>query len=144
MSRFLTVLTLSTALLLATTATAQIHVDVTLSLPRVHFAVQPVVVEVSPGVRVVPEHDSEVFVVGGWYWVRHHGHWYRARSWQKPKWKKITKDIPPGLSRHPPGHYRHWKAHKKAVKAREKAVKKRHKARHKVHKKRGKGHRKGR
>jgi hypothetical protein len=82
-------------------ATAHVGIDLPVVLP-------PLVV-VSPGIRVVPESEHEVFYTNGYYWARYDGGWYRSRS-HRGGWVIVPdRRVPPGLVRLPPGQYRHWK-----------------------------------
>jgi len=72
------------------------------------FPEPPPLVVVSPGIRVVPELDEEVFFVNGWYWVRHDEGWYRTRDWHGG-WRPCRRAyVPVALVRIPPGRYRHY------------------------------------
>ena len=55
-------------------------VRVTVATPTVRFETAPQLVEVSPGVQVVPEYGEEVFFVDGWYWCRAGGAWFRRAT----------------------------------------------------------------
>jgi hypothetical protein len=82
---------------------AQVHIQVT--LPTIRFETAPQVVEVEPGLYVVPDREDEVFYADGWYWTRwNDGRWYRARS-HRGGWVAVPP--PPVLARVPPGRYRH-------------------------------------
>lgn len=102
-----------TAILLAflpTLALAQVSAgaSVNIDLP----VILPPLVVVSPGIRVVPDCDQEVFYTNGFYYVRHDGGWYRSRS-HRGGWVLVPgRGVPPGLARMPPGQYRHWKPQK--------------------------------
>jgi hypothetical protein len=93
------------ALLLAlpTRGSAQVHVDIGIAFPE-----PPPLVVVSPGIRVVPELDEEVYFVSGWYWVRRDDAWYRTRDYHGG-WRPVRRFwVPPALVRIPPGRYRHY------------------------------------
>ncbi|HZY03886.1 MAG TPA: hypothetical protein VFF02_10320 [Anaeromyxobacteraceae bacterium] len=97
-------LALALALGLATPAAADAHVSIQLGLP----AVLPPLVVVQPGVQVVQDYDREIFFVGGYYWVRQDGSWYRTHN-PYARWYYVRPAyVPVGLVRMPPGHYRHW------------------------------------
>lgn len=99
------VLALALVGLAAPVAAAEVWIQ--MNLP----AVLPPLVVVEPGVRVVQDFDEEVFLVGGYYWVRRDGYWYRARDY-RARWYYVRPDrVPVALVRVPPGHYRHWHGH---------------------------------
>ena len=83
------------------------QVQINVSLPTVRFESPPQVVEVQPGVYVVPERDDEVFFVDGWYWTRwNDGRWYRTRN-HRGGWVVVHQPaVPVHLARVAPGHYK--------------------------------------
>lgn len=82
-------------------ASVEFRVDLPAVLPRL--------VVVSPGVQVVPEVDQEVFLVDGWYWVRHDNGWYRSRS-HRGGWVLVgPRGVPARLVKIPPGKYRRFR-----------------------------------
>jgi hypothetical protein len=87
---------------------AQVQLQVT--LPSIRFEVNPPLVEVQPGVMVVPDYDEEVFYVDRAYWCRgRDGRWYRARDY-RGGWIVAAPAMVPGtLVRLPPGRYKHHK-----------------------------------
>lgn len=90
--------------LLPCLAEAQASVQLRLDLP----VILPPTVVISPGVRVVPDVEEEVFFVDSFYWVRHDGGWYRARS-HRGGWAYVAPHAVPGrLVQVPPGRYRKW------------------------------------
>ncbi|HEY7724480.1 MAG TPA: hypothetical protein VH880_04050 [Anaeromyxobacteraceae bacterium] len=97
---------LAAALLAAAPASAQlsVQVQVDLGLPP-----QPALVEVEPGVQVVADFREEVFLSGGYYWLRRDAGWYRARRPNAAFVHVEPARVPPGLVRLPPGHYRHYR-----------------------------------
>ena len=96
------------AALLPGLAGAQVSAEIRLDLP----AVLPQLVVVSPGIQVVPSVPHEVFLVDGFYWVRHDGGWYRSKS-HRGGWVLMKAGkVPPGLVRIPPGRYKNWKPEK--------------------------------
>ena len=95
---------------------AQVHLQINLGLPP-----QPPLVVVQPGIQVVENWNEEVFFVGGWYWVRRDGGWYRARSPRASFVWVERRHVPPGLVRIPPGQYKHY--HRHQAKAERKAYK---------------------
>jgi hypothetical protein len=79
-------------------------VNVQIDLP----AVLPQLVVVSPGIRVVPDCDREVFFVDNYYYVREDGYWYRSNN-HRGGWVMVEpRRVPPGLARMPPGQYKKW------------------------------------
>jgi len=92
------------------TSAAQVAVQVQIGAPAIRFETAPALVEVSPGVQVVPDYDQEVFFVGGWYWYRSGPTWYRTRD-HRGGWVVVhRREVPRGLVRIPPGRYRHYRA----------------------------------
>ena len=82
-------------------ASAQVRIDLPIVLPQL--------VVVSPGIRVVPDVDHEVFFVNGFYWARHDGGWVRSKH-HRHGWMVVpARHVPPGLVKIPPGHYKRWK-----------------------------------
>lgn len=97
------------AVLSASTAIAQVRVEVDVPLPTIRFSVPPPVVVVSPGVHVVEDYDYEVFVVDGWYWYCDDHRWYRARD-HRGGWTVVEQRyVPAHLVKHPRGKYKHYK-----------------------------------
>jgi hypothetical protein len=95
---------------LAGPALAQVEVRVSVPLPTIRFEVAPPLVVVSPGLRVVPDYDDEVFFVDGWYWCRRDDHWFRARS-HGGEWVAIAPGkVPSRLVKVPHGKYKHYRA----------------------------------
>lgn len=74
--------------------------------PEITFDVQPQIVQVNPGIYIVPDNDVEIFVVSGVYWTKHRGHWYRCNGPRK-HWVR-TKYAPRKIAHLPPGKYKHW------------------------------------
>ena len=98
------------SVVLARTSEAQVNVQVQIGLPTIRFETAPVLVEVSPGVQVVPDYDQEVFFVDGWYWHRAGRTWYRTQD-HRGGWIVVhQREVPRGLVRIPPGRYRHYRA----------------------------------
>jgi hypothetical protein len=89
---------------------AQVNLQVQIGVPTIRFETVPVLVEVSPGVQVVPEYEQEVFFVDGWYWHRGGRTWYRTQD-HRGGWVVVhRREVPRGLVRIPPGRYRHYRA----------------------------------
>jgi hypothetical protein len=88
----------------------QVQVRVNVPVPIVRFEVAPQTVEVQSGVRVVQDHDEEIFVVDGRYWMHAgDGRWYRAANY-RGGWVVVEpRTVPPRIVRLPPGQYRHYK-----------------------------------
>src|SRR5215831_786157 len=84
-------------------AVVQVHV----ATPTVRFEAAPELVEVEPGVMVVPEYDEEVFFVGGFYWYQSGGVWFRARDYRGGWVAMPPRRVPVRLVRITPGRYRH-------------------------------------
>ena len=84
------------------------QVQVRVTVPTVRFEVAPPMVEVQPGVLVVPDYDEEVFFVGGRYWMRgNDGRWYRANDY-RGGWAAVEpRAVPAPIGRMPPGRYKH-------------------------------------
>ena len=92
------------------TSAAQVNLQVQIGVPTIRFETAPVLVEVSPGVQVVPDYDQEVFFVRGWYWHRSGPNWYRTRD-HRGGWAVVhRREVPRGLVHIPPGRYRHYRA----------------------------------
>ena len=89
---------------------AQVNLQVQIGVPTVRFETAPVLVEVSPGVQVVPDYDQEVFFVRGWYWYRSGPHWYHTRDHRGGWVVANRREVPRGLVHIPPGRYRHYRA----------------------------------
>ena len=109
-------LAMAVALAVASVGVAEAQIVVTpptvqIAPPQIVFPSEPVLVEASPGVRVVPDYDEEVFVVNNIYWVRRDGHWFRSAGWNG-RWVYVEpRHVPQVIVRVPPGHYKHWKGH---------------------------------
>jgi hypothetical protein len=84
------------------------QVQIQVTLPTIRFETAPPVVEVEPGMYVVPDREEEVFFVDGWYWTRwQDGRWYRTRSY-RGGWLGVPPTaVPAPLVRVPAGRYRH-------------------------------------
>jgi hypothetical protein len=98
------------SLALPGTSAAQVNLQVQIGVPTIRFENPPVLVEVSPGVQVVPEYDQEVFFVDGWYWHRAGRRWYHTRDHRGGWVVAQGREVPRGLRRMPPGRYRHYRA----------------------------------
>ena len=92
------------------TAAAQASLQVQIGVPTIRFETAPALVEVSPGIQVVPEYEQEVFFVDGWYWHRAGRAWYRTRDHRGGWVVAHGREVPRGLLRIPPGRYRHYRA----------------------------------
>ncbi len=101
MRRLLLALFLAAPGLALAQASASVRIDLPVVLPQL--------VVVSPGIRVVPDVDYEVFYVNGWYWTRSDGGWYRSRDHRGGWAYAEPRFVPPGLVRIPPGQYRHYR-----------------------------------
>lgn len=75
----------------------------------------PIVVETEPRVVLIPETDvyyapdvaANLYVVGGFWFYLHDGHWFRGRSYRGPWVFVEERHLPSGLRRIPPGFRRH-------------------------------------
>jgi len=102
-------------LLLSSGAAQAQVVDVQVSAPTITFEAPPPLVEVSPGVQVVPDREQEVYFVDGWYWTRHGKHWFRTRD-HRGGWVVVGEsEVPQTVVVIPPGKYKKYKAPKKVV-----------------------------
>lgn len=103
---------LTLTLLGASTSFAQVQVYIA-PPPVIRFEVAPRLVEVSPGVRVVPDLDQEVFFDNGYYWTRREGGWWRTRDY-RGGWGVVDRRyVPQYIYRVPEGRYRHWRHEEK-------------------------------
>ena len=94
------------ALLFGINAAAQVEIRV--NVPAIRFEAPPPLVEVEPGVQVVPDREDEVFFVNGFYWTRREGRWFRSRD-HRGGWVVVEGGgIPVVLTRIPSGRYRRW------------------------------------
>jgi hypothetical protein len=84
------------------TAAAQASLQVQIGVPTIRFETAPALVEVSPGIQVVPEYEQEVFFVDGWYWHRAGRAWYRTRDHRGGWVVAHGREVPRGLLRIPP------------------------------------------
>jgi hypothetical protein len=104
-----------TTILLSGGARAQSVSFVVPAPPTIQFVAPPPLVEVSPGVQVVADRDEEIYFVGGWYWVRHGKHWFRARD-HRGGWAYVDDGaVPETVVVVPQGKYKHYKPGKKVV-----------------------------
>jgi hypothetical protein len=86
-------------------------------------------VVLQPGIQVVAGYPEEVFVQGGYYWLRRDDGWYRSSRPDAPFVVVESRNVPPTLVKLPPGHYKNYpkeqaKADQKAAKSQQKADKK--------------------
>ena len=90
------------------------QVQVRVNVPTVRFEVAPPMVQVQPGVMVVQDHDEEVFLVNGRYWMRGaDGRWYRASDYHGGWVVVEPRVVPVTIVRLPPGRYKHHHGTKK-------------------------------
>jgi hypothetical protein len=92
------------------TSAGQVNLQVQVGVPTIRFETAPALVEVSPGIQVVPEYEQEVFFVDGWYWHRAGRTWYRTHDHRGGWVVARGREVPRGLVRIPPGRYRHYHA----------------------------------
>jgi hypothetical protein len=81
------------------------------SPPSITFEAPPPLIEIAPGVQVVPDLDEEVFFVDGYYWTRYGDYWFRTRDY-RGGWVVVQRDVPPVLLRMPNGKYKRFKRHR--------------------------------
>lgn len=82
---------------------AEVFVDVNISLPpRLHLPAPPELI-VLPGtyVYVAPDIDEEIFYSGGWWWRPWRGQWYRSQNYRSG-WSRYHK-VPSFYRTVPPG-----------------------------------------
>jgi hypothetical protein len=106
-------------------AHAQVSVQIQLGVP---LPPTPTLVVIQPGVQVVAGYPEEVFVQGGYYWLRRDGGWYRSSRPDAPFVVVESHSVPPTLVKLPPGQYKNYgkqekKAEEKASKNQQKAEK---------------------
>jgi len=76
--------------------------------PPYYWPEPPGVVEVKPGIWVVPNWETEVFYSDGWYWTRYEGRWYRG-SGRRNGWHTVeAQHVPRYVASAPPGRYVQW------------------------------------
>ena len=86
------------------------QVQVTVGLPLVRFETAPPLVVVMPGIQVVENYDEEIYVVGGWYWMRRDNVWYRTHN-HRGGWALVERgSVPTRIVTLQPGKYRSYKA----------------------------------
>ncbi len=73
--------------------------------PPIAFEDEPGLVQVEPGIAVVPDIGAEVFYADGFYWNQWNGSWYRSGDW-RGGWEIAPP--PPRIIGLPHGHYRNW------------------------------------
>jgi hypothetical protein len=98
----------------AVTAYAEVNVNIGIGLPPVVIpAPPPVVLVPSTYVYFVPDVSVDIFFYHGYWYRPHHGHYYRATSYNGP-WVTLAphavprsiKYVPADFRRVPPGHQR--------------------------------------
>ncbi len=114
---------------LADAGLAEVNVNIGIGVPPVVIAAPPAVVLIpSTYVYFVPDVEVDIFFYHGYWYRPHHGHYYRATSYDGP-WvilapKAVPKAImyvPADFHRVPPGHQRiqhaelmnHWESWEK-------------------------------
>jgi len=83
-------------------------VDVAVHAPTIQFEAEPPLVEVEPGLMVVPDIDREVFFAGGYYFCNLNGAWFRTRSHHGGWVRVTTARVPVAIIRAPRGKFRHF------------------------------------
>jgi hypothetical protein len=104
-------------------AHAQVSVQIQLGVP---LPPSPTLVVIQPGVQVVAAYPEEVFLQGGYYWLRRDGGWYRSSRPDAPFDVVESHSVPPALVKLPPGKYENYGKHQ--TKTDEKASKNQKKA----------------
>ncbi|MBS1108026.1 MAG: hypothetical protein H6Q88_18 [Anaeromyxobacteraceae bacterium] len=103
---------------------AQVSVQIQLGVP---LPPSPTLVVIQPGVQVVAGYPEEVFLQGGYYWLRRDAGWYRSSRPDAPFVVVESHSVPPVLVKLPPGQYKNYgqqkKAEQKASKNQQKAEK---------------------
>ena len=104
---------------------AQVSVQIQLGVP---LPPSPTLVVIQPGVQVVAGYPEEVFLQGGYYWLRRDGGWYRSSRPDAPFVVVESRNVPPALVKLPPGQYKNYgkqqtKVDQKASKNQQKAEK---------------------
>jgi hypothetical protein len=95
-------LLLLSAPVFAPEAQAQISINLRWNTP-------PPLVEVAPGVQVVENHDEEIFVSEGHYWVERDGRWYWSVD-HHGRWALVPRErVPVFIREHRRGQFRHWR-----------------------------------
>ena len=93
----------------ATSAFAQVRVEVQIPVPTITFQAPPALVVIEPGVQVVEDYDDEVFFVDNLYWCRRGDRWYRSHD-HRGNWVVVEHTaVPVSIVRYAPGQYRHWR-----------------------------------
>lgn len=79
--------------------------DLRVALPQTHE-----LVELEPGVQVIPQFDLEVFYTGGAYWLRTDGAWYTSRrAAASATFTPVdARNVPAALARLPVGSHLHF------------------------------------
>ena len=99
--------------LVSVSASAQVNVQI--ELPRISFSTQPVLVDIAPGVQVVPDSDDEVYFVDNYYWHHRGPNWYRTRE-HTGGWLLVEpRLVPRTIVTYEPGRYRRWHDEKHEV-----------------------------
>lgn len=115
--RLLGATALALSLALPVPGLAQVRVEVNLPglppPPSVVFTAPPPLVEVEPGVQVVPDSEEEIFFVDNAYWVRRGRFWYRSDDY-RGGWVAY-RGGPRAVVRYRPGRYRGWHPRARAV-----------------------------
>jgi hypothetical protein len=95
------------ALALAGPSLAHAVEELRVALPERHE-----LVELQPGLQVIPDFDLEVFFTGNAYWLRSDGHWYQARRPAASCTFTLVdpRSVPAALARLPAGSHLHFKA----------------------------------
>ena len=109
---------LSLICLLAAPALAQVNIQI--PVPTISFTAPPVLVQVAPGVQVVPDSDDEVYFVDNYYWHHRGPNWFRTPRYDGAWVAVEPRFVPRPIFAVPEGRYRHWRheEHARAVEER--------------------------
>lgn len=92
--------------LAASPASTPAQEELRVALPESHE-----LVELQPGLQVIPEFDLEVFFTGNAYWLRTDGAWYQARRPAASATFTLVEPraVPAALARLPAGSHLHYR-----------------------------------
>jgi len=88
-------------------AAALAQEELRVALPESHE-----LVELQPGLQVIPSFDLEIFFTGNAYWLRSDGRWYQARRPAASATFVLAEagSVPPALAKLPPGSHLQYQA----------------------------------
>ena len=120
--------------LMAAPALAQVNVQI--EVPTISFSTRPALVEVVPGVQVVPDSEDEVYFVDNYYWHHRGLNWYRTRE-HTGGWVLVEpRLVPRPIVSFEPGRYRRW--HSERLEVRRDVREEHHEEKHEQHEKKHK------